>query len=155
MTKTEKKLDLLVLIALAEDPEEREALKDYLRDLIADQPKEPDLTGSIAELLTDIGIPKNMCGYGYLKTAVLYCISQLPKRSKVYADVYPYVAQAHGTTRAKVERGIRTAIETAFSRNDPAEMSELFGRTISKCKGKATNGECIWFVVERIMHDNK
>lgn len=61
----------------------------------------------IHELLEEYQFKRNLHGYSYLKSAVLYCIEKNPQVCRMN-DVYLYVARIHMTTVSRVERSIRT-----------------------------------------------
>lgn len=63
------------------------------------------------------------------------------------------MAELVGSTGSRVERSIRHAVERVFSETDPDILMEYFGNTASGNKGKLTNSEFIYGVVEYIKQE--
>ena len=104
----------------------------------------------IITMLRKLGVPANLLGYEYLKTAIELCLADKSAINRMTKQLYPAVAKHHGTTASRAERAIRHAIETAFDKGDTAVLQDIFGYTISSSRGKPTNGEFIATVVEEL-----
>lgn len=104
----------------------------------------------ISRFLKDIGCPASILGYKYLKCALFYLLEQ-PKdrmeRIKIVSEVYSMIAKSYNTTYRRVERNIRTAIENIFNNYNPL-IDTVFGYSTSYQKGKLTNKEFIWGIVD-------
>ncbi len=100
----------------------------------------------ITEVLKEIGVPSHIKGYKYLRDAIEYCM-QNPVVS-VTKELYPEVAKKNYTTASRVERAIRHAIEVAWDRGDVDVLTQYFGCTISMERGKPTNSEFIFRIVD-------
>ncbi len=86
-----------------------------------------------------IGIPASFKGYRYLLDAIMLVSQDNAWLNGVTRGLYPTVARANRTTASHVERSIRYALETAWSRGDLEYLQDLFPYTISPDKGKPTN----------------
>ncbi|WP_099206195.1 sporulation initiation factor Spo0A C-terminal domain-containing protein [Scatolibacter rhodanostii] len=98
----------------------------------------------IIEMLRKLGVPANLLGYEYLKTAITLCLEDSSYINRVTKRLYPDVAKAHDTTPSRAERAIRHAIEKACSKGD--EYIMCFGDN----RNKITNSEFIATVVEQL-----
>jgi len=103
------------------------------------------------ERLRAIGVPVNLSGYQQLKTAIAFVVASGRRQIRVTNEVYVYVAEVHGTTPKRVERNIRTAIETAWQRGDIKSQHKLFGYTVHQMKGRPTNKEFIAMIADKTM----
>lgn len=76
----------------------------------------PDPSTEVSNLLLALGIPTKLRGYAYLREAVLL-IAREPSQS-ITKVLYPEVARRCGCAAMHVERGIRSAVATAWSVRD-------------------------------------
>lgn len=102
----------------------------------------------IAKLLNAFGTPRNILGYGYLRTAIeiVYEHSHI----KLTKQLYPIIAKKYETTDSKVERAMRHAIERTWDCGNIELLNKYFGYSISKEKGKPTNGGFIYTIVNEL-----
>lgn len=98
----------------------------------------------VSNLLKDLGIPAHLLGYSYIKTAIALIRSDNSYMRNISKRLYPDIAKEHESTCIRVERAIRKAIETGFSRS----LNELFRSSCDPDKGKPTNIEFLAVVVE-------
>lgn len=110
-------------------------------------------TKKIIEVLKDVGVPANIKGYECLKAAINAVLNDRTYIDQMTKRLYPDVAAMCDTTPSRVERNIRHATEVAFDNMDPEQITEYFGRCCSYRKGKATSGEFIAILAERIRVD--
>lgn len=95
----------------------------------------------VEDILTEIGIPCNLAGYDQIVTGV-FEIRKDPKiRYLVTKELYPRIAQKHGTRGSRVERNVRHAIEVGWDRTRPSVVDKYFGNSVSIYRGKPTNSE--------------
>lgn len=111
-------------------------------------PKQETLTQKITNLLTHLGFRSSLCGFDYLRNAILYCIDN--GTVSATKELYPQIAKKIGTTPTRVERAIRNSIETAFERC-PSKFTNLIGDSF--CSTKPTNSEFIAIVADRIRNN--
>ena len=102
----------------------------------------------IFTLLRDMGISPSLRGYDYLKFAIEVTMTDRTLVHSMVKKLYPCIADYFGTTPIRVERDMRTAIESAWSKGMNESQEQLFGNIISPSKGKPTNAEFIGTVVE-------
>ncbi len=104
----------------------------------------------VTEVIRSVGIPPNIRGYRYLRSAVLRAVEDLGVMEAVTKELYPAVAEEFRTTPTRVERAIRHAIESACNRGHARAMSEGLGFAPDATKGKPTNSEFIALVADHI-----
>lgn len=95
----------------------------------------------VRELLLKIGITRNIKGYNYLVEAILLYDEDTSKQITGY--IYPKVAEKFNSTKERVERAIRHAIEKCFNNMDAEAIYFFFGNTVGIRQGKPTNAEFI------------
>lgn len=145
MKKLERKVDALVRLCMAQGKSEEGAAKRELAQLVGEQIRSADrsLRCETGRILRELGVPEHLSGYGYLVEAVLLVHADSSYLRRVTLDLYPELAEKFQTTASGVERGIRHAIETAWTRASLEAVQRYFGNTISPLKGKPVNSEFI------------
>lgn len=146
MTSQERSIELLKF--LRDNGYGLEDLISLLEQLSSKKSPHSPLEVRVANHLQSLAVPPNICGYYYLKTAVILVYKQPELKQKITSYLYPMVAEKHQTTPARAERGIRHAIEVSFDRMDMDTMNMYFANTFSNRRGKATNSEFITTLVE-------
>ena len=76
----------------------------------------PDPRTLVSNTLLRLGISTKLRGYGYLRECILL-MAQDPRQS-VTKELYPAAAVRLGATAVQIERSIRSAVNTAWSRQD-------------------------------------
>lgn len=109
-----------------------------------------DIEVQVTYMMRDIGIPPHMAGYQYLREAIMQSVNNSKVFGSITKVLYPSVAQKFNTTPQKVERAIRNAIESTWSRGNPDSIDTLFGYTINYSKGKPTNSEFIAMLADKV-----
>lgn len=109
----------------------------------------------IADLLHYVGVPPHIKGYQYLRESIDMAIDTHELIGNMSKCIYPAVSIKFNTQPKLVERCIRHAIELTWSRGDINTLEQLFGYTISKNKGKPTNGEFIAMLSHYVKQKNK
>ncbi|MDO4739424.1 MAG: sporulation initiation factor Spo0A C-terminal domain-containing protein [Eubacteriales bacterium] len=102
----------------------------------------------IRRLLDRLSFPEGHPGEKYLATALRYVLTDGRLLHDMAHGLYPLVAKAHGVQPAQVERGIRHAIEKAWSVGRTEEQYALFENTIDEKRGKPTNAGMIAMAAE-------
>ena len=97
--------------------------------------------------LTEIGVPANIQGFGYLCDAIYLVAGDRRIGSQRTKRLYPEVAEKNETTGSRVERSIRHAIEVAFNHANATIIPKYFGNVIDPNRGKPTNSQFIASVV--------
>ena len=134
-------------------PFETENLLDKMRGLFLQAPKEslPSLKTMVTSVIHEIGVPAHIKGYQYLREAILITTADPSVLNKAVTKIlYPEIARRYGTTALRVERCIRSAIETAWDRASPETLPKYFGCTVSSQRGKPSNAEFIALLAERL-----
>ena len=97
--------------------------------------------------LVHLGVPTEMRGYRYLKTAIMLCLENEEYIHSTTTMLYPEIANQYATTSAAVERNIRRAIEHVCRNTSRKVLKEYFGNVQGD---KLTNRRFIAGLVEYI-----
>lgn len=97
----------------------------------------------ISRVLYELGMPANLLGYQYLRSAITIAASDVESLRGITKILYPRVAEEFNTTPSRVERAIRHAIEVVWDRGDIDTLQCYFGNSIDSNRGKPTNSEFI------------
>ncbi len=100
-------------------------------------------------IMKNVGIPASILGYKYIIRSIELVLNGKVGTS-VTNDLYPTVAKEFKTTSSRVERAIRHAVDIAMDNGNSDFIEELFGYSFSKIKGKPTNSEFIYGIVDYI-----
>lgn len=100
----------------------------------------------VKKLLKEMAVPMNIKGYQYLSKAIVLLSKE--KGMKISLGLYPKVAKEFGTTGSRVERSIRHAVERTFEIGNYNMLNEVCGTKVSVTKGKMTNSEFMYAIVE-------
>lgn len=103
----------------------------------------------IRRLLAEIGVPGNLLGCAYLRTALTLLLAEPGLSRTISRNLYPRVAEQHSTTPACVERAIRHAIAQTFARGGEGYRAAL-GRLASSVGDRPTNAEFLAQTAERL-----
>lgn len=98
-----------------------------------------DDAARISRLLAEIGVPGNLLGCAYLRTALSLLLAEPRLGRTISRSLYPRVAEKHLTTPACVERAIRHAIAQTFARDNGYRAA--LGRLASSVGDRPTNAE--------------
>lgn len=109
----------------------------------------------VNNLLNEFGIPRNLDGRTYIETAVNLRMSGIVKKEDGVLYLYQKTARKHETTRTRVEKAIRYALERAFDCGNAEVVERYFGNTVSMKTGKATNKQFIETIVTVIERRTK
>lgn len=101
-------------------------------------------------LFLQLGIPANKRGFHHLCVAVKLALENPELQHHLMHGLYPKVAEQLGTNVCCVERSIRTAITSAWSRGRPDLIEKQLGRGVITAYEKPTNGELISLVTENV-----
>lgn len=104
----------------------------------------------ITEILHYIGVPANIQGYYYLRTAIMIAVQNEDVLNRITKELYPSVAKKHGTTVSRVERSIRHCIEVVWHRGNIDALHSYFGYSVNSIGGKPKNSEFISLISDRI-----
>ena len=168
MNNLEKKVNLLVSLAITEDFDKRKLIREALAKEALDE--EIGATSSVEnssktaakiaeEVLQEVGVPVYLTGHERLVTALVLVVQNPSLRRYITSLLYPRIAAEAGdrVTPSQVERNIRHAIDVAWDRGDLDVFQKYFGNTVSRSRGKPTNSEFISqlaFHISRRMEQN-
>ncbi len=116
---------------------------------------ENTLEADVTRMIHEIGVPAHIKGYQYLRDAIIMSVNDVEMLGSITKRLYPTIAKKYKTTSSRVERAIRHAIETAWSRGKMDTIEELFGYTVSDRKGKPTNSEFVALIADKIRLEYK
>ncbi len=108
---------------------------------------------TVSKVLLSLHVPPSLLGYGYIKCAVLLCMSDSTYMRSITTRLYPDVAKAFDTTPVKAERAIRHAIASGLA-TAPAEATQPIFGAYTEYK-KPTNSHFIAAVAEHIRLEGK
>lgn len=147
-------------------PQPNELICDVIRDFAghtAQKPKtelpendttEPadtyDLESIVTECIRSVGVPANIKGYRYIRTAIIMTVENMELLNYITKQLYPDIAKLYNSTASRVERAIRHAIERAWNTGNPTVINDIFGYTVHTGRGKPTNSEFIAMIADRI-----
>lgn len=100
----------------------------------------------IYEILNELGVPFGVLGRQYIARAVALVFHN--GRMAMTKELYPQLAEEFETTSARVERAVRHAIERVFDSGNVAAIGKYFGANVDYGKGKLTNTDFIYGIVE-------
>lgn len=105
--------------------------------------------------LLKIGVPINLTGFKYLKSAITKAFQDEKMISSYTKRLYPALANEYNVNVSVVERGIRNAIEVATNRRNSVGINELFGFEVFDYSYKPSNSELIGLLVEKLNLDSQ
>lgn len=100
--------------------------------------------------LREIGMPESLKGFDYLAKAVALVSVDARALRQATAFLYPHIAVEALTTDHSVERAIRHAIESTWTRGSVHALHRIFGNSIDPQRGKPMNTECIAMLAEQL-----
>lgn len=101
----------------------------------------PDKRTLVSNALLSLGMGAKLRGYNYLRIAIPMDMEN--PELMVTKELYPEVARICGVTKDHVERGIRTAIESAFRRGRRTVWQAYFGDDPNVLRERPSNGDFI------------
>lgn len=116
-------------------------------------PQKERMEDGITKIIRKIGIPANIKGYRYIRTAIMLVIDDPSLMESVTKELYPEIALRHESTPARVERAIRHAITVAWDRaeGDEEYLSERLHCRIDFSGARPTNSELIALISDSLM----
>lgn len=105
-------------------------------------------------VLLRLGFHANQCGYRYVRNAI-YQVKEDPELiTSVTKLLYPAVAKEYHVTPGKVERAIRTSIETAWSNPQKDIIQCIFGTSQNYVERRPTNTDFIEAMIKYLNKEN-
>lgn len=114
------------------------------------KPMDRDIDRKASKMLIRLGCDPSKKGYTFIKEAVQILAEN---RDLPAMGLYREIADRHDSNAHRVERNIRTAVETIFERADTSDIVDFCGYALSASKGKQTNKEFIYTLYENIVQE--
>lgn len=151
MSSLERKVDLLVSLALADTEESRDTIKRQLAQVVIAVNDGGSFTveDEVAYVLQDVGVSCSCTGYQYLMSSICSMVANPKLENEPKLSIYYRLAEMYPVRPSQIERAMRIAVEKAIDRSDYDTVIKYFGNTISPNKGKPTNSE---FVIQLAHH---
>ena len=125
-----------------------EELISNINESITIHEKKPEK--KLTDLLHKLGMPSNIKGYYYVRSAILMVYENPDLIGSITKRLYPDLSVKFNTSTERIERAIRHAIQVSYDRGDINLMEEIFGNTISIDKDKPTNSEFIVTIADKL-----
>lgn len=93
----------------------------------------------IHNVLLSIGVPPNLLGYSYILYALQLILLQPEYMQAITKELYADIARKYCTSSTRVERNIRTAIQTTWLYGNVEMINRLFQNSVRPDKGYPTN----------------
>lgn len=112
----------------------------------------PEIEFAVTSAIQHMGIPANVMGYRYLRSAVMLAMDDTSVLDSVTKRLYPEVAKTGKTTAVRVERSIRNAISLAWRRGaaDTDYFEKHLHCRIDTGGRKPTNSELIALISDSL-----
>lgn len=94
---------------------------------------------SITETLMLLGVAPNVKGFHYLRKGIQLYVQSVETDPEIVRGVYTAAAEEFGTTRSSVERAIRHAIQSGWSRRSRDLSDQIFGFCLQSSDDVPTN----------------
>lgn len=103
--------------------------------------------------LMEMGMPANLRGFFYLRTAVALVLSDPTYMKSITGRLYNDAGKLEGTTGSRVERAIRHAIDITFEKGNSDVLYIMFRNSVNPDTGRPSNGSFISALSEKIRID--
>ena len=115
--------------------------------------EDKDIQIQVTNILHALGIPSNIKGYQYIRSAILKVYDNPGFIGGITKELYPDLSIKFNTTIQRVERAIRHAIDVSWLRGDIDLMEEIFGHSVDIDRAKPTNSEFIVTIADKLRLD--
>lgn len=109
-----------------------------------------ELEVKVSNILKTMGTPVNIKGYRYLIDSIVMTYHDRDLINAITKQLYPEVAKKHHSTWYKIERDIRSAIDSTWKRGDMDYIKTIF---IGNRENRPTNSEFIAMIVEKLYQE--
>lgn len=110
------------------------------------------LENRIMDILDGLGVPSNLLGYKYLVSGILMLCSDLTLIYSITKHLYSDLAEQWNTTPQRVERSIRNAIETTWTRGNLNNISKTFDPDRFNQKIRPSNSEFMIKIINECLN---
>lgn len=101
----------------------------------------------VSGMLSELGVSVRVCGYRYLKKAILLSLYKSESSGNITKDIYPVIERHFRVSRGSVERAMRHAIESLWDKNGSLYVRLYFSR-----RKKPSNSLFISMISENIRY---
>lgn len=124
----------------------------HTEDSLKKPDKAAELERTVTEIIRNIGVPPNIKGYRYLRTAVMLAAEDITVLDSITKRLYPAIAKSNQTTPTRVERAIRHAITTAWEKQNgnSKAIEDILHCKISFDGERPTNSELIALISDSL-----
>lgn len=113
--------------------------------------KEDQITKKyIEDELEKMGFRRKHVGFGYTAEAIFLLIREKEVGLHASSEIYAVIAGTYHTTKGGVERGIRNAIEAAFTGTNVTALHQYYPFPYDEEKGRPTNTEFLKNMAKRL-----
>ncbi len=106
---------------------------------------------TITLMLQQLGLQAHLFGYSYVRSCILLVLNDPNLIGCITKQVYPMVAKMHSTSCDRVERCIRNALDSGFSKVSDAVVREYFGDSYFVFnRARPSNSEFIAALADRV-----
>lgn len=95
----------------------------------------------IVEVLVSFGVMHHLNGYRFLQEGIRRTIEDPGVLQGITKILYPELARCFHTTAIRVERSMRSALETAWESGDTDRRNAFFGAAMSRFDKRPSNSE--------------
>ena len=134
-------------------PYSRFALPNEEHPLVLEFSQDKEEIVMRSNLMTELemmGIRRKMVGFNFLVEAIMLYAKCPEEDVHLMIDIYPEVARIMNTTTASVEKSIRCAIETAFTKANIMRLHRFYPFPYEVDRGRPTNAQFIENMANRI-----
>ncbi|MBQ7278380.1 MAG: sporulation initiation factor Spo0A C-terminal domain-containing protein [Clostridia bacterium] len=101
--------------------------------------------------LDALGVQRHLLAFAYFSDAIGILAQKVhPSRTKLMNQLYPALAQRHGSSPVMVDRAMRHGVESCWHRADKSVQRQYFGYSLQDKKGMPTNGEFLFALFEHV-----
>lgn len=112
------------------------------------------LNSSISSLLLSIGAGTNLLGYSYLKDGIIVIMKKQGRVKSIIKDVYEEIAIQNNSSVSKVERSIRTLINSIWNNNRLNVLNQFFDvKDVFRPQEKPTNNQLMSVIANRLLQN--
>lgn len=108
---------------------------------------------NLSKIFLQVGIRPNTKGFRYLREAIKLSIEDASLLTNITKLLYPYIAKQFCSTPSRVERDIRTAIDSAFLSGKLNHLNTILGYKVYSIHEKPTNSEFIALLADKLIND--
>ena len=115
---------------------------------------EKEIFNKSTKVLMDLKIQPDRLGFNFLRTAIIECAKDFSLLENITSSLYPLLAKHYNVTPVIVERCMRTAINSAYSKGGLLGLNNLYDRVIYKNDYRPSSSELIAIIVDKFRIDS-